>query len=88
MIKNLDQAYKLGLYDPSHERDNCGVGLIATKNKVATREVVTKAVDALKAIWHRGAVDADGKTGDGAGLMIEIPQLFFKEHARDTGHEP
>ncbi len=42
----------------------------------------------LKKLWHRGAVDADGKTGDGAGIHVQIPWEFFKEHIRRTGHEP
>jgi glutamate synthase (NADPH/NADH) large chain len=78
----------IGLYDPAEERSSCGVGLVAAMNGEASRDVVLKAIEALKAIWHRGAVDADGKTGDGAGINLEIPQEFFKEHVRATGHEP
>lgn len=44
-----------------------------------SREVVEYGIEALKAVWHRGAVDADGKTGDGAGIHIEIPSDFFAE---------
>jgi len=77
-----------GLYDPADEHSSCGVGLVAALNGQASREVVLMGVEALKAIWHRGAVDADGKTGDGAGILLEIPQEFFKEHVRATGHEP
>src|SRR5688500_19322819 len=51
------------------------------------REVVEAAINALKSVWHRGAVDADGKTGDGAGIHVQIPQEFFKEHVRRTGHD-
>ncbi len=51
------------------------------------RDVVAAGIDALKAVWHRGAVDADGKTGDGAGIHVEIPQDFFKEHVRDSSGE-
>ncbi|MFQ5972954.1 MAG: glutamate synthase large subunit, partial [Alphaproteobacteria bacterium] len=51
-------------------------------------EVVAAGINALKALWHRGAVDADGKTGDGAGIHVQIPQEFFKDHIRATGHEP
>ncbi len=76
-----------GLYDPSEERDACGVGLVAALDGKPSREVVLMGIQALKAIWHRGAVDADGKTGDGAGIHVEIPQEFFKEHVRATGHE-
>lgn len=58
-------------------RDACGVGLIASENGEPRRDVVEAGIAALKAVWHRGAVDADGKTGDGAGIFIEIPQEFF-----------
>ena len=61
------------------EHDACGVGLVAALDGKARREVVQAGIDALKAVWHRGAVDADGKTGDGAGIHVEIPQDFFAE---------
>ena len=66
-----------GLYDPSFEHDSCGVGLIAALDGTPRRDVVEAGIAALKAVWHRGAVDADGKTGDGAGIHVEIPQDFF-----------
>ena len=77
-----------GLYDPADEHDACGVGFIAAVDGKPRRKVVEKAIAALKAVWHRGAVDADGKTGDGAGIHVQIPQEFFKEHVARTGHEP
>src|SRR6185312_5451578 len=77
-----------GLYDPAEEHDACGVGFVATLDGAPRRDVVEAGINALKAVWHRGAVDADGKTGDGAGIHVEIPQDFFREHVRHTGHEP
>jgi glutamate synthase (NADPH/NADH) large chain len=74
-----------GLYDPADEHDACGVGLVAAIDGRPRREVVEAAIAALKAVWHRGAVDADGKTGDGAGIHVQIPQDFFKEHVRRSG---
>ncbi len=68
---------KHGLYDPSEEHDACGVGLIATVNGQPRREVVEKGIAALQSVWHRGAVNADGKTGDGAGVHFQIPEAFF-----------
>ena len=65
-------------YDPASERDACGVGFVAAVDGKPRREVVLAGIDALKAVWHRGAVDADGKTGDGAGIHIAIPQDFFR----------
>ncbi|MBE9604120.1 glutamate synthase large subunit [Acetobacteraceae bacterium H6797] len=61
------------------EHDACGVGLVAALDGKPRRDVVKAGIDALKAVWHRGAVDADGKTGDGAGIHVEIPQDFFHE---------
>jgi glutamate synthase (NADPH/NADH) large chain len=76
-----------GLYDPADERDSCGVGMVVAVDGKARREVVANAISALKVLWHRGAVDADGKTGDGAGLHVQIPQAFFKEHVERIGHQ-
>ena len=77
-----------GLYDEAFEHDGCGVGLVAALDGKPRRRVVAAAIEALKAVWHRGAVDADGKTGDGAGIQVQIPQAFFKEHVERTGHDP
>jgi glutamate synthase (NADPH/NADH) large chain len=78
----------VGLYDPVEEHDACGVGFVATTNGIPCRRVVENAIQALKAVWHRGAVGADGKTGDGAGIHLQIPQDFFKEQVERTGHTP
>src|SRR5690349_25155469 len=71
-----------GLYDQAEEHDACGVGFVAALDGKPRREVVEAAINALKSIWHRGAVDADGKTGDGAGIHVQIPQEFFQDHIR------
>ena len=78
---------KRGLYRPADEHDACGVGFIAAVDGEARRDVVEAGIAALKAVWHRGAVDADGKTGDGAGIHVQIPQDFFEQHITNTGHE-
>ena len=83
---NAQHLERYGLYDPADEHAACGVGLVAAIDGVARREVVEAGIQALKAVWHRGAVDADGKTGDGAGIHVEIPQDFFNEHIKRTGH--
>ncbi|MBY0336423.1 MAG: glutamate synthase large subunit [Acetobacteraceae bacterium] len=67
------------------EHDACGVGLVASLDGKPSRAVVQAGIDALKAVWHRGAVDADGKTGDGAGIHIEISPEFFEEAVRNGG---
>ena len=73
-------------YNQEMEHDACGVGLIASTNGKKSRKIVEYGIQALKAIWHRGAVDADGKSGDGAGIQIEIAPDFFKEKILATGH--
>src|ERR1700744_4391680 len=72
-------------YDPASERDACGVGRVRAIDGQPRREVVELAIKALKALWHRGAVDADGKTGDGAGILVSVPQDFFADQVRRTG---
>lgn len=76
------------LYSPAQELDSCGVGLIAAIDGKPRRQVVEAGINALKVLFHRGAIDADGKTGDGAGIHVEVPQEFFKEHIRRGGSEP
>ncbi len=77
-----------GMYDPADEHSSCGVGLVVALDGKPSRDVVVNGIDALKAVWHRGAVDADGKTGDGAGIHVQIPPNFFYDQIRRTGHEP
>ncbi len=74
-------------YDPASEHDACGVGLVCAIDGKPRREVVELAIRALKAVWHRGAVDADGKTGDGAGVLVSVPQDFFADQVERTGHK-
>jgi glutamate synthase (NADPH) large chain len=77
-----------GLYSPEEEHSSCGVGLVVNIDGSKSRDVVLNGIKALKAIWHRGAVDADGKTGDGAGIHVQIPVKFFYDQVRRTGHTP
>ncbi|WP_343116302.1 glutamate synthase large subunit [Ostreiculturibacter nitratireducens] len=76
------------LYRDDDEHASCGVGLVVSIDGKPSRKVVENGIDALKAVWHRGAVDADGKTGDGAGIHVQIPVPFFYDQIRRTGHEP
>jgi glutamate synthase (NADPH/NADH) large chain/glutamate synthase (ferredoxin) len=76
------------LYKAEDEHSSCGVGLVVALNGQPSRRVVENGIEALKAVWHRGAVDADGKTGDGAGIHVQIPVRFFHDQVRRTGHEP
>ena len=77
-----------GMYNEDDEHSSCGVGLVVSINAKPSRKVVENGINALKAVWHRGAVDADGKTGDGAGIHLQIPVPFFYDQIRRTGHEP
>ena len=77
-----------GLYRAEDEHSSCGVGLVVAISGKPSRKVVEHGISALKAVWHRGAVDADGKTGDGAGIHVQIPVRFFYDVVRRTGHEP
>jgi glutamate synthase (NADPH/NADH) large chain len=76
------------LYKSDDEHASCGVGLVVSIDGKASRKVVDNGINALKAVWHRGAVDADGKTGDGAGIHVQIPINFFYDQVERTGHEP
>jgi glutamate synthase (ferredoxin) len=62
-----------GLYHPENEHDNCGAGFICSLKGERTNDIIHKALDILVKLEHRGAVSADGKTGDGAGILIDIP---------------
>ncbi len=86
-LKNKKLLIKNNSYDKTMEHEACGVGLIATTNGKKSRKVVEHGIEALKAVWHRGAVDADGKSGDGAGIKIEISPDFFNQKILNTGHE-
>ncbi|HBS30399.1 MAG TPA: glutamate synthase large subunit, partial [Parvularcula sp.] len=77
-----------GAYDPISEHDACGVGLVAAIDGKPRRDIVDMAIAALKAVWHRGAVAADGKTGDGAGLLVSIPQTLFRSYVERMGRTP
>jgi len=85
--KNLKKLTKSNAYYRSLEHDACGVGLVASTEGKKSRKVVEFGIQALKAVWHRGAIDADGKTGDGAGIHIEIPIDFFKEKIENYGRK-
>ena len=99
-MTNFDQAWvkaeeekrawmeQNGLYSAEDEHSSCGVGLVVSVDGKSSRAVVEAGITALKAIWHRGAVDADGKTGDGAGIHVQIPVPFFYDQIERTGHEP
>lgn len=69
---------KQGLYLPEFEHDNCGAGFICSLKGKKSNDIIHKALEILHKLEHRGAVSADGKTGDGAGILIDIPHDFFQ----------
>ena len=68
---------KQGLYLPEFEHENCGAGFICSLKGIKSNDIIHKALEILEKLEHRGAVSADGKTGDGAGILIDIPHDFF-----------
>ena len=83
--EGLPEAH--GLYDPRNEHDACGIGLIANIHNAKSHRVVADGLSILKNLEHRGAVGADPKAGDGAGVMIQIPHGFFTAEAKRLGFE-
>src|SRR5947199_7237868 len=68
-----------GLYDPAYEHDSCGVAFVARLDGAATHEAVARALVALENLEHRGAAGADADTGDGAGILVQLPDAFLRE---------
>ncbi|MBX2823341.1 MAG: glutamate synthase large subunit, partial [Gammaproteobacteria bacterium] len=81
-LENLAQK---GLYRPDFEKDNCGFGLLAQMDGRESHALVRTAIDALCRMTHRGAIAADGKTGDGCGLLLRKPEKFLREAAAEAG---
>ena len=76
---------KSGLYDPRHERDGCGVGFVADIGGRPSHDILTRGLEAVAHLDHRGAVSADGKTGDGAGVLTQIPRKLFTRVLEEKG---
>jgi glutamate synthase (NADPH/NADH) large chain len=68
-----------GLYDPRHEHDACGVAFVATLTGVASHDIVAKALTALRNLDHRGAAGAEPNSGDGAGILMQVPDAFLRD---------
>ncbi|WP_292071790.1 hypothetical protein, partial [Mesorhizobium sp.] len=76
-----------GLYDPRNEHDACGVGFIANMKGVKSHRIVEDGLAMLENLTHRGAVGADPLVGDGAGVLVQIPDAFFREEMAAKGVE-
>jgi glutamate synthase (NADPH/NADH) large chain len=81
--EGLPEAH--GLYDPRHEHDACGIGLIANINNLKSHKIISDGLSILRNLEHRGAVGADPKAGDGAGILLQIPHDFFVDEAKRIG---
>ncbi len=84
-MNNNQTPRKQGLYDPRFEHDACGVGFIVHKTGKKSHDIVEQALTILLNLDHRGACGAEKNTGDGAGILCQIPDLFFRKVTRDLG---
>jgi glutamate synthase (NADPH/NADH) large chain len=76
---------KQGLYDPANEHDACGVGFVANIKGARSHAIIEQGLQILKNLTHRGAVGADPMAGDGAGILIQLPDQFFREEMAGRG---
>ncbi|WP_310963042.1 glutamate synthase large subunit [Nocardioides terrisoli] len=76
-----------GLYDPRHEHDACGVAFVATLTGEPSHDIVVKALTALRNLEHRGAAGSETNSGDGAGILLQVPDAFFREVTAEAGFE-
>ncbi len=76
---------KQGLYDPQHEHDACGVGFVANIKGIKSHQIVSDALTILNNLRHRGACGCESNTGDGAGILLQLPHKFFQENCPGLG---
>jgi glutamate synthase domain-containing protein 2/glutamate synthase domain-containing protein 1/glutamate synthase domain-containing protein 3 len=86
-MNSVRRPQKQGLYDPDHEHDACGVGIVANVNGKRTHQIVQQGLDVLINLGHRGACGCDPRTGDGAGILIQMPHAFMSKAARAAGFD-
>ncbi len=86
MLPFTDFPAKQGLYDPRFEKDACGVGFVAHIKGVKSNAIVRQGIEALKNMEHRGAAGAEPNSGDGAGILVQTPDRFFRAVLADLGH--
>ena len=76
---------KQGLYDPRFEKDSCGVGFVCDIKGQKSHRIIEQGIEVLRRLSHRGAVGADPKTGDGAGILLQMPHQFLGKVASRSG---
>ncbi len=86
-LSELDRCAKTGLYDPRNEHDACGVGMLAHIKGEKSHDIVTRSLEILANLDHRGAVGADPLLGDGAGILLQIPDPLIRRWATEAGHD-
>ena len=84
---NESTAVAKGLYDPRFEHDNCGIGAVVNIKGIKTHQTVENALKIVENLKHRAGKDADGKTGDGVGILLQISHKFFKKAVKPLGIE-
>ena len=82
---NESNAKAQGLYDPRFEHDNCGIGSVVNIKGIKTHETVENALKIVENLKHRAGKDAEGKTGDGVGILLQISHKFFKKTCEPLG---
>ena len=85
VVNNNGLPVAQGLYDPQNEKDACGIGFIANIDGEPSHEIITKGIQILINLTHRGACGCDPETGDGAGILIQIPDKFFRKECAKLG---
>ena len=84
-VDMVDASTAFGLFDPAQEKDSCGVGFIADIKGRKSHKIVEDALTILVNLEHRGAVGADPRAGDGAGILVQMPHKFFAKKAAELG---
>ena len=84
-MTNLDRPQRQGLYDPTNEHDACGVGFVANIEGQKSHDLIQHGIDVLVQLEHRGACGCDPESGDGAGVLIQLPDAFLREETAKLG---
>src|SRR5215207_4460308 len=84
-MQSFSRMQRRGLYDPRFEHDACGIGFVAQLSGAVSHDILRMALTAVGNMAHRGGVGADGKSGDGAGVLTQIPRTFFARELAQLG---
>ena len=87
-MNSLKELAQSGLYAPEQEHDACGVGMVANIKGEKTHSIITESLEVLNNLGHRGASGSDPDTGDGAGILVQMPDAFFRKFTAEIGLDP